>query len=247
MQHRRTGALIGVEVGIAGGERQAVGLPHGRQAADLDRNVEIAHQALDRLELLVILLAEQGDIGLSLHQQLDDDRRHPGEVAWPELVLETCRRRPVDTDQRRETRRVHAVEIGREDQIGTGRLDHRAIALEVARIGRKVLVGGELLGVDEDRHDHPVGDVARRRDERHVAGVERAHRRDEGDPLAAGAPGGDMLAQQGNFGAKAGHVIGRGVGLVIGEARRLATRLSSMAMWVSGKDATRAAATIPSI
>ena len=60
----------------------------------------------------------------------------------------------------------------------------RRVVLEVARIGREILRVAELRGVDEEARDEDVRLGARRREERLVAGVQRAHRRHEPDHAA---------------------------------------------------------------
>ena len=55
------------------------------------------------------------------------------------------------------------------------------------RITRQILIGAELLRVDEDRRDHPRSGRARGIDQRHVPGMERAHRRDQRHWRIAGA------------------------------------------------------------
>ena len=56
--------------------------------------------------------------------------------------------------------------------------------LEVARVRREILGVAELGGVDEEARDDDVALGARRREERYVAGVQRAHRRHEPDDAA---------------------------------------------------------------
>ena len=71
------------------------------RADDLDRQVEVAGQAPDDQQLLVVLLAEDRDVGLALDQQLGDDGGDAGEVGRPRL------RRPSAPRRRR---RVTVVE-----------------------------------------------------------------------------------------------------------------------------------------
>ena len=56
-------ALVRRQVAVARGEREAVGLAHRRRAEDLHRQVEVARHALDHQQLLVVLLAEDRDVG----------------------------------------------------------------------------------------------------------------------------------------------------------------------------------------
>ena len=63
-------------------------------------------------------------------------------------------------------------------------LRERGVVLEVARICREILRVAELGGVHEEARDEDVRLGARRREERLVAGVQRAHRRHEPDDAA---------------------------------------------------------------
>ena len=69
------------QVGVAGAEREAVRLADGRAHLDAHRDVEVAHQPPDHERLLVVLLAEVGDVGSAHVEQLGDDRRDAAEVA----------------------------------------------------------------------------------------------------------------------------------------------------------------------
>ncbi len=74
--------------------------------------------------------------------------------------------------------------------LGGGRREHdvdavlggeRCVAIEVARVCDEVGRLGELRRVDEHARDQHVAVGSRRVEERRVAGVQRAHRRDETD------------------------------------------------------------------
>ena len=71
----------GVEADVAAGQREAVGLAHGRDDLELDRQVEVAHHPAQDRDLLRVLLAEEGDVGRDDVEQLGDDRADAGEVA----------------------------------------------------------------------------------------------------------------------------------------------------------------------
>src|SRR5581483_11238709 len=93
------------EIAVARRHRKSVGLAHGRHAEDLDRQIEIARQAADHLELLEILLAETGDIGLDLMEELGDDGGDAFEMTGPRRAIEMVRE-PGDLDLRREPFRI---------------------------------------------------------------------------------------------------------------------------------------------
>ncbi|GAA3298718.1 hypothetical protein GCM10020295_35030 [Streptomyces cinereospinus] len=80
-QRERRTPLLGREVAVAAGQGQAVVLPHGRDADDLDAEVQVPHHAADQGELLGVLLAEERHVGAGEVEQLGDDREHAVEVA----------------------------------------------------------------------------------------------------------------------------------------------------------------------
>ena len=72
-QGERALAVGAAQVGVAAGEREAVGLADGRADLDRDGHVEVAHEPADDERLLGVLLAEEGDVGPDHVQQLGDD------------------------------------------------------------------------------------------------------------------------------------------------------------------------------
>ena len=109
-------------------------------------------------------------------------RKWPG----PEGTLED-RAELAHLDPRLESRRVHLVAVRREDEVDTGIGGGRQVALLVARVGGQIGALAELGGVDEEAHHDRVAFGARGREQREVAGVQRAHRGHEADrPLAGG-------------------------------------------------------------
>ena len=77
------------------------------------------------------------------------------------------------------------VDVGRPEDRAARRVQHRRVGRLAARIGGEILVRAELGRIDEDRGDDMVRAPPRLGDQRHMAGVERAHRRHEGDRAAA--------------------------------------------------------------
>ena len=78
----------------------------------------------------------------------------------------------------------HHARTGAEQQIDPGIAQHARVDLLLARVFRQVLVRPELFRVDEDRHDHAVAGELGLGHERHVPGMQRAHRRNECDSLS---------------------------------------------------------------
>jgi hypothetical protein len=69
-------------------------LAHGRDADDLDAEVEVQRHPADDGQLLVVLLAEDRDVGPYGEEELGDDGRDPSEVARPERALHRLTERP---------------------------------------------------------------------------------------------------------------------------------------------------------
>src|SRR5207244_10499142 len=84
-------ALRGRETGVSRRERQSGRVAHGREDADLELEVEIAHHPADDRRLLRVLLTEVGPVRASDVEQLQADRRDGAEVARPVLALEAAR------------------------------------------------------------------------------------------------------------------------------------------------------------
>ena len=82
---------------------------------------------------------------------------------------------------------IHFLNGRREHNVGprsSGKLD---IAFERAGIARQVLRRGELERVHEHRGDNALRELPGAPDKREMSLVQGAHRRNEADPLAAGA------------------------------------------------------------
>ena len=72
-EHERGGALFGGQVGVARAFRQTVLLAHDGAAHNLHVHVQVAHHATDDGQLLGVLLAEVGAVGLGdVHQPVNN-------------------------------------------------------------------------------------------------------------------------------------------------------------------------------
>jgi hypothetical protein len=120
-----------------------------------------------------------------------------------------------DAHDGRKLRRIHFVGGWQIGKIDARRLQHLEIGGFRARIRGKVFVGCELLRVDKDRRDDPPTFAARRRDQCHVPGMQRAHRWHQPDPLTGPPPGGEALLE---IGARPYHLHR---GSLLGFARRI--------------------------
>ena len=185
-QHRAALALVGIEVRVATRHRDAVGLPHERAAAHVDRQVEIARHLPDHRELLEVLATEERVARPDDREQLRDDRRDPVEVHRAARAAQPVGE-PIDVHAReRRAVGVHLLDRRHEEHVDASRPRATVgVALEVARVRREILVRTELGRVHEDRHDDEVRGGAGGPHERPVPFVEEAHRRHEADGAAA--------------------------------------------------------------
>ena len=87
-----------------------------------------------------------------------------------------------------ETVRIHLPRSGREDDR-TSRQPGQ-VGLQGAGIGVEILVGGELGGIDEDRHHHMRGALPGFRRQCDMPGMQRPHGRHHGDARTAQRPQG---------------------------------------------------------
>jgi hypothetical protein len=100
-----------------------------------------------------------------------------GEKVRPEGIFEPNRRRPPGHDLRGEALRIHRIGGRRPDQIDTDARERGDIGVEGTWIGFQIFGRRELRGVDENRHDHPIGPPLRSLDQGNMPGMQRAHGR----------------------------------------------------------------------
>ena len=197
MHRRRCGAFGGVEIAVAGGHGETVALAHRRTADDFDRQVEVARQSSDDLQLLVVLFAEIGAIGQAGEEELGDHRRHAVEMAGAERAAKPAGQLR-NMDGRQAGFRIHLPDVRREDQRRAGLFEQGEVGGFVARIGGEILVRPELGWVDEDGRDDGVATRSSRVDEADMAGVQRPHCRREANGKSFCAQFGDAPAQAGD-------------------------------------------------
>jgi hypothetical protein len=121
-----------------------------------------------------ILFAKDGNVGTDLIEQFGNDCRHAFEMARPGSPAPEfakvrdldarCKTIWVDFRHRRHPKCRHAC---------FGKV--RGIGLFRSRIYVQVLIGPELFGVHENRHNHIVGLPPRQLDQGHVSGMQSAH------------------------------------------------------------------------
>ena len=91
-----------------------------------------------------------------------------------------------------------------EHEIHARQLERAKVALQIARVTRKVLAGPELGRVHEDGNHHESSTALRLQDEGQMAVVKRPHRRHEANTLSSRARGMARVACGGNGGDDAG-------------------------------------------
>ena len=175
-QAERALALLRREADVAGREREAVVVAHGRHDADLERDVEVADEPADHRDLLRVLLAEVRALGPDDVEELEADGRDAAEVPGPRFAL---RAGLLRLDPGREAVGIELGCVRREDDVDAVLLRDREVARLVARVRGEVGRVVELRRIDEERHHDALVLAARGGEQRAVAGVERAHRRHE--------------------------------------------------------------------
>ena len=259
VQRERTAALFAAQAHVAARQRQPVGLADGGADLDPHRDVEVAHDAADDRDLLRVLLAEEGDVGLGDVQQLRDDGGDAGEVRGAALGALERGADLVDRDRRGEASRVDLAaprreqKVGaqaervdlagrrREEDVGAGLGGQRRVAGLVARVGGEV--GGlvELRWVDEQRHDDLVAGRMGAADEREMALVQGAHRRDEADAAPGAARPVERGAELGDRAQGLHRVTATGVVALRAARRRVASASASNSASSSGSRSATAA------
>src|SRR5579872_2822888 len=115
-------------------------------------------------------------------------------MTWPMRAAQ-ARARPRDRDRRRGPFGVHLVDGGNKGEVGAGLRQLGEVVGFGTRIARKILARAELPRVDENRRDGALASRPRRRDERHMPGMQRTHRRHQANAVTGLAPRGDLPPQ----------------------------------------------------
>ena len=194
VQLGRDASLLGREVGVAGGHGEPVRLPDRRSPDDFHRHVQIIHHATNHQQLLVVLLAENGEIRLHPVEQLGDHRGHTAEEMRPGLGAEPAGR-PLDHHPGGVVGRVHGTDIRQVDEIDAELLEPRQISRLVPRVAFEILARSELGRIDENRHHQAPGDLPPVAHQRQMPLVQGTHGRHQGDLRPAATPAADDPAQ----------------------------------------------------
>ena len=177
MEHRGGGALGRRQVDVARAHCEPVGFAHGG-AGDHGRQGEVGRHPGDDPKLLGILHPEVGAVRPDQAEEDRDDGRDAVEVARARRPFE----RPAeqgDAYPRVEARRIDVRDGRSPDEVGPLLGADVQVAGLVPRVLREVGRIAELARVDEDRDGHAGALGAGPCDQRAVASMEPAHRRDQ--------------------------------------------------------------------
>ena len=158
---------------------------------DVDRQREVADELLDDGDLLGVLLAERRDVRLHHVEQNETDRRDTVEVPGPVRAFVSFGR-SAHPDDRGVARRVDLLDRRHEQDIDAGLGADRGVLRLLPWIAREIDGVVELLRVDEQTGDQPVGVRRARAQQREVSVVQarpssapaRSGRRDAAQALA---------------------------------------------------------------
>ncbi len=203
-----------VHVAIARRHREPVRLAHGRHAHDLEGHGKVAHHALDHLELLIILFAEEGAVRHRHQQELGNDGRDTFEMAGAQRTTE-----PVGDTRHRDGREllagIHLVLARSEDDAAAGSTQLVEVTLLIARVGSEILVGSELCRVDEDAGRRNVTPVERALHQADMSLVQGAHGRNQADRAAGLTEGGNGATQVGHRADDGETLLSSGIGRAV--------------------------------
>ena len=115
--------------------------------------IKIARHAADNRELLPILLAEEGQIGLHLIEQFEHHSCHAIEMAGPRGPAQSAAD-PAYGHGSGIAFRIHRRGVWCPDQADPFGGQQGAIGFKLAWIFAQILIGAELPRVDEDRYSH---------------------------------------------------------------------------------------------
>ena len=154
---------------------------------------------MDDRDLLIVLLAEIGGIGLDDVEELGHHRGDAGEMAGPGFAFEFgAKLRQVN--HRLHRLRIHVGDAGRKNEIDACLFQHGAVAGEIAGILVEILVFAKLQRVDEDRYNSDVVLGLGMRNKAEMALMQVAHGRHKTNRMAGAAVGRELVAQCGDRG-----------------------------------------------
>src|SRR5581483_4216244 len=121
-----------------------------------------------------IFLAEKGEVRLDDVEQLCDHCGHATKMSRPRPPAQALAQ-PFHDDPGNGSGRIHFLNRWSEYQVNFFPLQHRAVALERARILGEVFGRPKLRGVYEDGNRYYISFGASRPDQRKVSFMERTH------------------------------------------------------------------------
>jgi len=150
------GALARAEVAIARAESEAIGVASGGGGHNLDQEIKVGDEFADDSDLLGVLLAEDGDVGLNDVEEFGDDGGDAAEMGGAGYAFKGFGDGFL-TDVGGVAVGVEFLFGGTEDVVGTGGLGFDGVALRISRVLGGVFAGAKLSGVDENGDDDDIG------------------------------------------------------------------------------------------
>ena len=155
-QRERTLALIVSKIRIPRRHRKPRLLAHDGSDNDIEIEIKIAHHPLYHLGLLVILLAENREIGVGEIEKFGDDSADSAEVAGAARPAKPLRKKfLVNIDAM--ILKIHILRRRKKYRRSARRAALREIGLLVSRIFFKILVRPELDRIYKNADDNLIG------------------------------------------------------------------------------------------
>jgi len=142
-------AILGGKVDVATAQSQPVRLPYQGAPHHFHGDVQVPDHAANDLELLKVLFAEVGPLGLDDVKELEHHGTDPPEVPRPRRAAQVGAK-PGFFHEGGGVGGVHGRGVGGEDQVGFQTLQKVLVPDQIPGVGGQVLPGAELEGVDED-------------------------------------------------------------------------------------------------
>ena len=176
------GASLGAEAHIAAAEGEAVVGTHNGAGNQFDGVFDLLQEVADDGNLLEVLFAEIGAVGLRQVEEAAHHHCHAREMARAagsfHHLLDGA-----EVIDRIDGFGIHLLDGGDEGDVGFCGCELLAVGLHRAGVFGEVFLVIELYGVDKDADDHEVVFLAGTGDQGEVPLVERAHSGYEADGL----------------------------------------------------------------
>ncbi len=185
------------QIGVARRQGQTPAVPFGRCADDLDRQVQVPHEPANDHQLLIILLAENGEVGLNLIEQFGHDQSDAAEHLRSEITFQP-QGGAGHGDAGGEAVGIHFSSRRGEHQVTPGAGQQARVFFLLARVFVQVFMGGELRRIDEVGDDDAIGATGGLTHQGQMAFVQGAHGGNHADAETLSFPVPNGRAQVGH-------------------------------------------------